>query len=833
MPPNGDSSASDSASKSKLAKRYFFLEPPPRPVNSSPSAPTPTLGTKRPGPASASSGGQHDLGVCVSAKDASATPTHCSAPSLSATNSEGVPGEHARDGVAISVPSDGGSGSDVGGNGTQVQAERGSGQQGSDAQNPVLIAGEEHMQGQDEDTQPSGKRAKKCTSDVWQYFTKKKVIIEDKGKTYLQVWAHCDFPNCKHKGRAESNYGTTGFWTHLRTTHSIVKGQQQLKVEKDHGTDITAVEPYRYDEQASLKKFYLAIVMHEYPFNISDHEYFIEFIKSLRPSFPIKSRVTVRNEIMSMYLEEKDKLYNYFKNVDCRFSTTMDMWTSNQNKSYMCVTAHWVDDNWCIQKRILNFFHVEGRHTGAKLAETFTEVMVKWYVEKRLFALTLDNASANEVAVRDIITDLNVNGNASLVCDGIFFHVRCACHILNLVARDGLSIIAPTIDNIRALVLAVKGSPLQWEELMKRATECGLDTSKGLSLDVATRWNSTYLMLRDALYYKAAFMRLKSSDRRRYEKITPSPAEWGRAYKLFQCLKRFYDLTELFSGTLYPTANLFYRGFCEIKLLLDDWSTGQDATISAMAFSMNKKFDKYWKKSCTTLAVACFLDPRYKKRLIEFYMRKFHGSSYQVKVDELVAVIKKLFQFYSTSVSSKNKTENGATMPPSEIDTADLLVDNEDVELESYLYDSSGLGVDNLNELDKYMADPPLKLSEKFDILAWWKNQSKEYPILSKIARDLLAVQVSTVASESAFSAGGRVIDPFRSRLDPEMVQALICTKDWVAAARKDRRVHSIVGDLEVIEALAEKLLPEDTEVADSDGEAEVQGTHNMEFGDL
>jgi len=166
-------------------------------------------------------------------------------------------------------------------------------------------------------------------------------------------------------------------------------------------------------------------------------------------------------------------------------------------------------------------------------------------------------------------------------------------------------------------------------------------------------------------------------------------------------------------------------------------------------------------------------------------MRKFHGSSYQVKVDELVAIIKKLFQFYSTSISSKNKPENGATMPPSEIDTADLLVDNEDVELESYLYDSSGLDVDNLNELDKYMADPPLKLSEKFDILAWWKNQSKEYPILSKIARDLLAIQVSTVASESAFSAGGRVIDPFRSRLDPEMVQALICTKRLGGCSKK------------------------------------------------
>jgi hypothetical protein len=48
-----------------------------------------------------------------------------------------------------------------------------------------------------------------------------------------------------------------------------------------------------------------------------------------------------------------------------------------------------------------------------------------------------------------------------------------------------------------------------------------------------------------------------------------------------------------------------------------------------------------------------------------------------------------------------------------------------------------------------------------------------------------MAIQVSTVASESAFSAAGRVLDPYRNRLDPEIVEALICTKDWVAASRK------------------------------------------------
>ena len=54
------------------------------------------------------------------------------------------------------------------------------------------------------------------------------------------------------------------------------------------------------------------------------------------------------------------------------------------------------------------------------------------------------------------------------------------------------------------------------------------------------------------------------------------------------------------------------------------------------------------------------------------------------------------------------------------------------------------------------------------------KNQTDEYPVLSRIAHDLLVVQVSIVASESSFSAGGHVVDPFRSRLEPETVEALI-----------------------------------------------------------
>ena len=72
-----------------------------------------------------------------------------------------------------------------------------------------------------------------------------------------------------------------------------------------------------------------------------------------------------------------------------------------------------------------------------------------------------------------------------------------------------------------------------------------------------------------------------------------------------------------------------------------------------------------------------------------------------------------------------------------------------------------------------------------FNALSWWKGQVTNFPILSTLARDVLSMQVSIVASESAFSSGGRVVDAFRSKLKPEIIEALVCTKDWKIASEK------------------------------------------------
>ena len=111
-----------------------------------------------------------------------------------------------------------------------------------------------------------------------------------------------------------------------------MKGQQHLKVGKHPGSEIAHIQPYKYDQEASLKKLNLTITMREYPFNMVEHEYLVDLIKSLCPSFPIKSCVTVRKEIMDTYLAKKESLFAHLKTLKCRFSATMDMWTSCQPK---------------------------------------------------------------------------------------------------------------------------------------------------------------------------------------------------------------------------------------------------------------------------------------------------------------------------------------------------------------------------------------------------------------------------------------------------------------------------------------------------------------------
>ena len=90
--------------------------------------------------------------------------------------------------------------------------------------------------------------------------------------------------------------------------------------------------------------------------------------------------------------------------------------------------------------------------------------------------------------------------------------------------------------------------------------------------------------------------------------------------------------------------------------------------------------------------------------------------------------------------------------------------------------------------------------NESFEILKWWSDKCTTYKVLSLIVKDILANPVSTVASEYAFSTSGRVVDDFRSNFGIKIVEALICTEDWLRASNVCIDLEKLLEDVEKYE---------------------------------
>ena len=80
-----------------------------------------------------------------------------------------------------------------------------------------------------------------------------------------------------------------------------------------------------------------------------------------------------------------------------------------------------------------------------------------------MFTITVDNASSNDVTVKEMSKKLSNWGTN--IMDGDHFHVRCMAHILNLIVQDGLKEIGKSVKLVRQAVKYIKKSPARLRNL--------------------------------------------------------------------------------------------------------------------------------------------------------------------------------------------------------------------------------------------------------------------------------------------------------------------------------------------------------------------------------
>ncbi|KAH9722750.1 putative AC transposase [Citrus sinensis] len=617
-------------------------------------------------------------------------------------------------------------------------------------------------------------RQRKLTSQVWSLFRK---VSGDK---YPDNKPRAVCKKCSIEYVAVRNSGTGNLRRHYETCAKFKKRNPvQMMLDRSDGlsTRVPKFEAHVFRELLSC-----AIIMHDLPFQFVEYEGIRRIWNYLCDEVPNICRNTAKADVLKMHNREKIKIRSMLEEAPSRICLTTDLWTSITTDGYLCLTAHFIDKGWNLQKKVLNFCEMPTPHTGVALAEKILSLLCEWGIEKRIFSLTVDNALSNDVCVVMLKSQLRLRN--ALVCDGDFFHIQCCAHIINLIVQHGLKEIEKEIEKARESVKYVKGSQVRKRKFLECVKQVSLDDKKGLRQDVPTRWNSTFLMLDSVLYYKNAFRHLHLNDSN--YKNCPSEEEWGKIEKIGKFLSMFYEITCIFSGSKYPTSNLYFPKVFAAKVALDQLLCSEDVYMKTMAQKMIEKFEKYWYDFCTILAITVILDPRYKMAFIEFAYSKVYGQN----SEELKHVRDKLFSIFgeynlitpsssTTSVltqmsdvgsSAGRNDDSQSTLNQRTMDMFKEFDDFDNMDCSAYVRKS---------ELELYLDEPRIDRKIDLDILSFWKGNGFRYPNLSFMAHDILSIPISTVASESAFSVGGRVLDQFRSVLKPETVQAIITTRDW------------------------------------------------------
>uniref|UniRef100_A0A8I6YPD9 Uncharacterized protein n=1 Tax=Hordeum vulgare subsp. vulgare TaxID=112509 RepID=A0A8I6YPD9_HORVV len=132
--------------------------------------------------------------------------------------------------------------------------------------------------------------------------------------------------------------------------------QTTLELRKTNGpTSAPAMSPSIDYDQGIIKELIAKMIcVHAYSFRMVEHEWFNILMKCMNPNYKCIGRKAIRAECMRVYKKEKEVLKSVLRGVSS-ISLTTGLWTSNQTLSYMCVVAHYIDDNWKMQTHVLGF----------------------------------------------------------------------------------------------------------------------------------------------------------------------------------------------------------------------------------------------------------------------------------------------------------------------------------------------------------------------------------------------------------------------------------------------------------------------------------------------
>ncbi|XP_056022020.1 E3 SUMO-protein ligase ZBED1-like [Ostrea edulis] len=602
-------------------------------------------------------------------------------------------------------------------------------------------------------------------SAVWDSFglpvyEKNGVRTTDKSKVICKV---CDI-------QLKYNGNTTNMMKHLSRHHPSAMlsptcgGTKSTNIKKENDTDLPRASSsgqllltdlkkhtkYSSDStraKALNRKVGVFIAKDLRPLSIVDNKHFREFVTELDPRYSLPTRKHFSDKIIpQLYCETKEKVLNDIKKADS-IALTTDSWTSRMCQSYVTITVHFMLSDWDMQSYVLQTRHLDVSHTGVNIGQVLREAVREWGLPTETdIPLVTDNASNMDIAAKT--ADLQP-------------HIGCFAHTVNLACQRGLKVpaLGRLLGRIRKVVCFFHRSSTATAVLKAKQGQLSLTVHK-LVQDVQTRWNSSFDMIQRYLEQEPAIHAALSSPEVKKpikDIVTLSSNDISDAEQIMKVLEPLKTVTNIMCAEHTPTVSLIYPMKAVILENMSESVHDSNLVRDVKQAIRNDLIKRYSEEDTAEFLLMCAaLDPRFMG------LPRLEPD----KRDEIYSNIESIVDMSSGS------TDGDLCPPPAKKSAIEQLLG--DVYIVSV---SAAKTIEERvkSELETYKAKASIPLSSC--PLLWWRTSEESFPLLAKLAKRVLGIPSTSVASERVFSTAGDIITATRSALNPDNVDRLIFLK--------------------------------------------------------
>ncbi|KAL3522327.1 hypothetical protein ACH5RR_015161 [Cinchona calisaya] len=320
----------------------------------------------------------------------------------------------------------------------------------------------------------SPKKKWRKRSDVWNHFTELRV-----GANGVK---RCECKYCGKQYNCGGENETKNTKRHLaRCVRANTKEIAQALIDANDGS----LRNPKISQENFREILSFALIKHDLPFSFVEYEGIRDVFKYLNPNVKNITRNTAKMDILKLHGIEAQKVKVMLHECPGRICLTSDLWTCIAIDGYMSITTHFIDKEWNLQKRIINFSYLPPAHLGVAFSENIFKLLCSRGIKKKVFSIVLDNASANNMACTFLKSHLILRN--ALVCNGEFFHIHCCAHILNLIVQEELKLVDSSVVKIRECLKYVKGSQVRKQRFLNCVSQPMLSSKMALKQDVPTR----------------------------------------------------------------------------------------------------------------------------------------------------------------------------------------------------------------------------------------------------------------------------------------------------------------------------------------------------------